>query len=131
LLKKERGCMRQQRDTLMVPVSLTEDELLVYGMQLAAERPKEELLDNELKQFADQVKANKTKIRARIADLSNRINQKKEMRQVECTVRYDFTRKEKSWINPTTGEILKREPISQAELQEEMELENPEQGGAA
>jgi hypothetical protein len=119
--------MRQQRDTLMVPVSLTEDELLVYGMQLAAERPKEELLDNELKQFADQVKANKTKIRARIADLSNRINQKKEMRQVECTIRYDFTRKEKLWINPTTGEILKREPISQAELQEEMELETPEQ----
>lgn len=119
--------MNQKSENLLLPCTLTEEELLQYGLMLAAERPKEELLDNELKEFADQVKANKAKIKTKIVDLSNRINQKKEMRMVECVVRYLYDRNEKIWIRTDTNEVVKREPIPAEELQTEIELETPEQ----
>jgi hypothetical protein len=123
--------MRQSKEVLTVACVLSEQELLRYGMQLAAERPKEEQLDNELKEFADQVKAHKSKIKAVIADLSNRINQKKEYRSVECMIRYDFTRGDKIWIRTDTNEIVKREPIPGPEMQEEATLDTPQEGDAA
>lgn len=116
--------MSEKKENLFLPCILTEEELLNYGLQLAAERPKEELLDGQLKEFTDQVKADKTKIKTRIADLSDRINQKKEMRLVQCSVIYNYERNEKVWIRSDTSEIVKREPIPAEELQQQLDFES-------
>lgn len=117
--------MRPAKESLQLPCRLTEQELLVYGMRLAEEQPKVELLDNELKEFKDQVNANKSKVVARIADLSNRINLKREYREVECAVKYDFADNLKIWIRLDTNEIVKQETIPSNEYQEELPLETP------
>jgi len=125
--------MRPQKETLILPCQLTEDEIRLYGMKIAEELPKEALLDNELKEFKDQVNANKSKIHAEIMDLTNRVNMKKEYREVECTIKYNFEREEKIWIRLDTGEIVKKEGIPATEMQEVLPLETPdnEEGGEA
>jgi hypothetical protein len=118
--------MRSQKETLILPCQLTEDEIRLYGMRIAEELPKEDLLDNELKEFKDQVNARKSKIRAEIMDLTNRVNMKKEYREVECNIKYNFERGEKVWIRLDTGEIVKKEGIPAAEMQEVLPLETPD-----
>lgn len=114
--------MRPSSEILILPCPLNDDEIRLLGMQLASERPKEEQMDCQMKEFSDQVKANKAKIHARVVDLSSRINLKKEFREVQCAIRYDFAHNEKIWIRRDLNEIVKKEEIPKTELQEEEEL---------
>jgi hypothetical protein len=125
--------MRQQKDAMILPCPLSDEELKKYGMRIAELEPKIDLLDNELKEFKDQVNANKSKIRTEIMDLSNRVNLRKEYREVTCNVKYDFERGDKIWLRLDTGEIVKKEDIPAAEMQEVLPLKTPteEEGEAA
>lgn len=117
--------MRQKTDVLLLPVDLTQDEVRKYGELLAQEMPKQELLEKELSEFKKHISANVAKIASTIADLSNKINLKKELRSVECSIVYNFELKNKAWVRRDTGEIVKTEPLTEADCQEEINLETP------
>lgn len=116
--------MRQKIEVLMLPVTLTPSEITEYGIQLAAERPKEAQLKDQLDEFKKTVNANLVKVNSRINDLSNRINLKKELRPIKCNIVYQFEDCEKVWIRTDTGEIARREPLAPGDYQEEAELES-------
>lgn len=114
--------MRPNRGSLTLPCVLTEEEIRIYGMQLAEELPKKKLLENELKKFKDQVNADISEISARVDELTNRINLKKEFRLIECAIKYDFPKNQKIWIRLDTGEIAKTTTIPTEDLQEDLPL---------
>lgn len=118
--------MRLKEEMLMLPVDLTPDEIQKYGEALAAEMPKQTQLEAELKEFKKTIDAHLATVMARIGDLSNRINQKKENRPINCKIIYQFEKKEKIWVRPDTGAIVKREPISPSELQEDVDFDQQE-----
>ena len=61
--------------------------------------------------------------KAEVARLRDQISTGKEYKDVECMIQYDFeVKKEKVYIRKDTGEMVRMIPLTERELQEELDL---------
>lgn len=97
---------------------LTEAELKAASKELADALNKRAQADNQLETFKAQKKAEMAAFDATIAKNTVLVNSEKEFRLIECSVEYDFGRKNtKTFCRLDTGEVVKSEPITNEERQ--------------
>lgn len=107
----------------LLPVRLTESELLKYGDDLAqvvqnigAEEDRQASLKQELKARLAQLEARRT-------ELASLIARKEEHRLVKVEATLDFIAQVYVEIRQDTGEEIKRRALTEEERQESLELE--------
>lgn len=114
--------MRKTSDVLQCKVMLTDEEIIKYSRESSAASSKKSRLENELKTFSSQKKAEITEQDSKVLRISETINNGYEYRGIKCNIVYDFDKKIKSWVRVDTGEIEKEDIIEDWELQEEAGL---------
>lgn len=112
--------MRKTKESLHLECALTNEEKLKYSKELSESVSKKARAEEGLKSFQTQKKAEIAGCDANINRLAEILNVGKEYRMVECTIEYDFTTKEKTWVRKDTGEIAQTDIIPGRELQEEL-----------
>lgn len=106
---------------LNLQVKLTDQEVLHYGNQLANSLNKKGELENTLANFKTDMKAQITKAESEISMFRTRVHSRKEYRDVECKIIYDWKNKTKVWVRLDTGEEAKSDIIPESEYQEKMD----------
>lgn len=101
----------------------TEPELKDKSTTLALECRNLEEVENEKKQVMSDFKSKVDGHQATISKLSNHINNGYEYRYIDCEIRMDTPlRGEKSIVRKDTGDVVKVEPMSPEEMQQELPL---------
>ena len=113
---------RRTKETLTCECVLTDDEKLKYSKELSESISKKQRADDSLKSFSTQIKSEIASCEAKIDALADKLNSGREYRAIECSVKYDFDKKEKTWVRLDTGEIAKTDIITEKECQEEAAL---------
>jgi len=103
--------------TQMLPVKLTDDELLQKGEELADAH--EELVEanGELKKNQDYLKNRIKGIQADISDLIRALKNKTEDREVDCEERPDYESGNMQTVRLDTGEVVYTRPLIDSEKQ--------------
>ena len=114
--------MRINKDKLLLPCVLTNDEKLSYGLEMATEQQRVLEAEGRKQSFNSSIKAEIETHEARAHEIGNKLTSGKEYRDVECTIERDWDAKTRRWIRSDTGEIAKEDIVPEHELQEEMEL---------
>jgi hypothetical protein len=98
---------------------LTEDEVREAGKQLAEALNQKEAAESKRAAFLTQIKSYVAVLESMVLKNQSLVLQEKEVRNVECEVRYFFSRNggEKEWCRLDTGEIVKVEPVTDEERQ--------------
>ena len=116
--------MRPTEDTLTLPCILNDQEKIEYGLQQAEALQKMEEAENKKKEFDSQIKADIEKYETRAHEIGHKLTSRKEYREVECLIVYDFTNKTRVWIRKDTKEEAKNDIIPEEMLQEEIPLDS-------
>ena len=112
--------MRKTKENLHLECILTDSEKLDYSKTLSENVSKRARAEEHLKSFQTQIRAEITACDATINMLAEKLNTGKEYRMVECEIKYDFEKKERTWTRKDTGEIAQQDIIPEKELQEEL-----------
>jgi hypothetical protein len=115
-----------RKETFIVDHYFTKDELLTIGDNLGNKVSEVNVLEErksaQAKRFADIIKG----LSVEVDELVGKLKEKKEPRDMECEVLYDFERKIKQVIHPETSEIVKTIEMSFEDLQLQLQLNNLE-----
>ena len=103
----------------VLPVALTDEELLAYGNQLSADELKRKRIEDELKAHNESVKADLKEISNTILETSKAIKNKSVCRPVICHYEMDIPKRIKRVVRNDTGELVDTEPMTQDELRSE------------
>ena len=110
--------MRETSEKLSIECKLTNEEMLALGQKLVT-------ISNEIENILfvakDVVKQHKSKIlekKSEIRKVLKCIEIGKELCEIECSITYDWDKKNKIWHRVDTGEIVKEEPITAEKMQE-------------
>jgi hypothetical protein len=102
-----------------VRVHFTDEEILQLGERLAVTMQEVYELQNSKKLLVKELSAQIEMAEARVADLTRKVNQRYEMRDMECTVLLSTPRKGmKTIIRPDTDEVICEEAMTPAEMQQ-------------
>ena len=101
---------------------LSDIDIAKLGKELATIHSEKNRIESRMKSYQSQCKADIAQCNATIQSISERVNTGKEFRDVECRIFYDFNSGTKEFIRVDTGEIVRTERISDAEIQEELDL---------
>lgn len=112
--------MRVTTQKLELECVLTDKERLKYSKELSESISSKARAEESLKSFQTQKKAEVVKLEADINMLADKLNTGREFRLVECETKYNFKKKEKSWVRKDTGEIVRIARIAEEEMQEEL-----------
>lgn len=115
--------MREDRVVELLSCKLSIEEVIEkadrQNSALARIAELEGELDGLKKHYNSEIK----KSEAEVEVLRDQISARREMREVECIVSFDFeTTKKKTKVRTDTGEVVCVSPILPSELQEELEL---------
>ena len=99
--------MRRTTEELELECVLTDEEKLRYSKELSEAISAKARAEESLKSFQTQKKAEIAKAEATINMLAEKINTGHEFRPVECEIKWDFKKKEKSWVRKDTSEVAK------------------------
>lgn len=113
---------RPTGEKLQCKYILSDEDLLKYGRQSAQASSKKRRIEESMKAFQAQQKAEIQMEDGIIAKISEAVNNGYEYREIQCRIVYDFDSKTKDWVREDTGEVVKTDVISERELQEEMSL---------
>jgi len=109
----------------LLKYQFTHDELHQKGVDLARMNSEMLALDNEKKSVVADFKA---KIEGKTAEVeltSNHINNGYEYRRIECEIRFnDPSTGWKTVVRKDNGEVVRKEQMTEEELQYELELDN-------
>lgn len=107
-----------------VSYAFTPAELLELGAELARESQIIDDLHQEQKKLAAQFKFAVSDAEGRRWKLARKINEKSEMRDAECVVRlHTPVVGKKSLVRLDTGEIVREEKMTPAEMQDQLPFE--------
>lgn len=109
-------------DKLRLECNLTSDELLEYGRLLSETIVEKNRADSTLASFQRQQKATIAALEAKVALFSDKINTRREYRDIDCVVLYDWDANKVTWTRKDTGEVVKERKIEDDERQEAMNL---------
>lgn len=102
----------------------TEDEIHQKGLDLARLNKEHAAIESEKKSVVSGFKAKIDATMTDIETLSNHINNGHEHRYIDCEVRFhDPNTGMKSIFRKDNGELVKKESMSDEEMQTELELE--------
>lgn len=107
----------QRTFTKLLRVSLTDDELISAGDNLAREHGDLRAVNKELDSIKADYKAKVTAHESRIETLSIKIRDKFEMRGVDCVEVKDYDTKTLIITRTDSGEIIEQRMLRQDELQ--------------
>lgn len=114
---------RQTRSVDPLPCKLTVEELIQKGVELCDMHTKAEQLEKEFDGIKKHYKSQIEDAEKKVLEMRDQIQTRREYRQVECSIAYDFDdKKKKVYYRNDTGEIVREVPISEHELQEELKL---------
>lgn len=106
--------------SLLLAVKLTDGELIDYGKQLADIEQQAEALREEKKKSAASFKVKLDDLASEIAELSKKIADGSEPRDVFCLVHLGKPAGHKTCQRSDTGETVWIRPLTAAEMQTEM-----------
>jgi len=109
----------------LLKYAFTHDELHQKGVDLARMNSEMLSLDNEKKSIVADFKAKIEGKTAEIELVSNHINNGYEYRRIECEIRFnDPNAGFKTIVRKDNGEVVRKEPMTEDELQYELQLDN-------
>lgn len=114
--------MKQKRETLRLECNLTESELLRYSDDMSKALIQVKNQESILNDAKISAKNNIGFLEENIGILSVKVSEKKETREVDCIIQYDYKNNRKTWIRTDTNEIVKQKSIPDEERQQEMEF---------
>lgn len=114
--------MRIEKEKLLLPCVLTNDEKIAYGLEMATEQQRVMEAEGRKQSFNSSIKAEIESHEARAHEIGNKLTTGKEYRDIECKIERNWEEKTRRWIRLDTGEIAREDIIPEHELQEEMEL---------
>lgn len=109
-------------DTMLLPVKLTDKELLERGTKLAELSYQMGKVDDEKKSSMSSFKAQLDTLEEEAKDVARELRSKTAYRAVEVISRKDYKRAVEETIRQDTREIVNTRPLTPAELQLELEL---------
>lgn len=116
--------MENKQTKEFLQYQFTHDEVHQKGLELARLSSEAEAIENERKSVASEFKAKLDSISAQMHTLGQHINNGYEHRYIECTVKFhDPNTGVKSTYRNDTGELVKKETMTGAEMQQEIEFE--------
>jgi len=119
---------RPTRSVETIPCKLTVKEIIAKSQEQQSHLAKINELEKEAKGMAKYYKGEIEKAEKSVIFLSDQISTGREYREVECSITYDFdSKKEKVYRRVDTGETVRVVPISEFELQEELNFRAEEE----
>jgi hypothetical protein len=104
----------------------TQKELLALGSELAEAYQSLDQIDNEEAVIKAQIKERKTTVQQKVGSLSRNISARFDMQNVSCRLEYDCPNVgEVTYLREDDGLIAKIRPMTTAERQQELPLEQP------
>lgn len=116
---------RKTECTLTLECQLTDGEKINYSKELSDALIKIRGLENTLKSFQVQAKAEITCAEEQVSIYTQKISTGKEFREIKCSILYSFENLLKTIVRADTGEIVKVQPMTTDEAQEELKLHPP------
>lgn len=114
--------MRQTKELMELDCELSDQQKLRTAKELGAVfarlntlRQQKAALDKEMKDKIDD-------LTGQFAGMAETLHNGTERRKITCKIKYDFTKKKKTWIREDTKKIVKALPISDEDLQEHLKL---------
>ena len=105
-----------QKETRKLTVQLTDLEVENYGRELASCLVKIETLNEQRKAITQTIDP----LKKRSTVLSQTIEDGNEIRDIECSWQYDWSRSERSLYRLDTGEIVETDIIPEHEKQQHL-----------
>lgn len=118
--------MRKHVDKKNLECDLRDDELLKYSQEMAEYLSKKSGAEAQKKSFNAQIGSVIAECEEHLNLLGNKIRSKKEYRDVECRIEYDWDRKIKTWYRNDTNAFVYEDVITIDDLQEELVFVNKE-----
>ncbi len=115
--------------TRSLPCELTDEELRERADQLVVHIRELEALDEEKKEASKKFRDKMRAIGSKVSVFSKQIEDKKEVREVECLEAPDYNRKLMVITRKDTGEVLGTRPLSSEDLQAPLPNLTPIDGG--
>lgn len=117
--------MENKQTKEFLQYQFSHDEIHQKGLELARLSSEAEAIENERKSVASEFKAKLDSIGAQMHTLGNHINNGYEHRYIECTVKFhDPNTGIKSTYRNDTGELVSKQTMTGAEMQEEIAFED-------
>lgn len=117
--------MRKQFEKLVLPCKLEDVELIEMVRELADRADARDTVDAELKEIQKEKKEVIARQEGRIFELAKLVRAGYQDREVDCSIIFDDVKGAKTWYRQDTGEIVKTEPMSLEEYQQEIPVEAP------
>lgn len=117
---------RKENDVMYLEVELTPDELRECSNLMADAWRKKNQAEEKLASTSKMIKSEISEAEARISKYAEMVNARKEYRDVEVRIEWNFDAKTKTFIRVDTNAIVKTVAISDSELQEELEIQKKE-----
>jgi hypothetical protein len=112
--------MEQETVEIFGKYVLTREEKEMKSQDLADAIHAREMKEYEKKKAMKQFGSELETISENIRILGAAVRDGYEMRYIQCTVKLDYARKMKAYINVETGEVVKREPLGPEDYQMRM-----------
>jgi uncharacterized protein with von Willebrand factor type A (vWA) domain len=129
-MKNEKDKVARKITQQILKCNLTDEELLRYGSQLADAQQTIVELEEQLKEFKEEMKAKSSQAESIVTRLSNAIRQRYEYRPVECTITKNYTTKQVLVTRNDTDEQVDFRKMNDGEMAE-LPLDAEEEGGDA
>lgn len=112
--------MENKKTKKILKCSLSDEELLKYGDELAGAQEDVEETERHLSEVKADFKARLESFKAIIGRISRMVRNKYEMRDTECTWVYNWEDSLKTLYRDDTREVVKELPIPDDEKQSEI-----------
>lgn len=116
---------RINRETLYLRHDFTADEKLTMGSDLAGAYNRLQEIEEEESAIKAQIKERKAQVELKVGSLSRNLANGWEMRNVECTLKYDFPNVGEVTYLDGTGKEVKARPMTETERQMDLPLAEP------
>jgi hypothetical protein len=107
----------RDKGTIFVEVRLTDEELKSASKALADAIQRKAQIDDRIKTFQVQARAELADIDARIGINSALVNSEKEFRHVPCEIEFNWKKGIKTFFRIDTGEQVRTESITDSDRQ--------------
>lgn len=115
--------MRQTSDTIRVEGVISEKESLEYSRKLSASMRKLREVKSNKKAYDARANSDAKELENEISELTEIIDSRRALRDVGCTIEYDFIAGKKNWIAVDSGEVVRSTAIPEDERNEELPIE--------
>ena len=114
--------MRETKTKETLQVALTDAQKIEYSKALSEHISKKARAEDSLKSMQSSIKAEIASHDAQINCIAETLNNGFEYRSVDVAISFNFEKKIKEYFRCDTSEKIRERPLSEEELQEELNL---------